>query len=103
MIKVGDRIEWDSAAHTHTRELGLPNTGRIREILPKGFRHVDDKVQECSREKILLLFIDVDNDTASIGLSANLPDLEFPDDEGTDLLDDLWNDETQELMDILMD
>lgn len=92
MIRVGDRIEWDSAAHTHTRQMNIPNTGRIEHILPKGFKHVDDSVESCEQKDAVMFTVKVDNDTARIGLSANCPDLKFPDEKESNDLDD-WEDD----------
>lgn len=90
MISVGDRIEWDSEAHIHTRELKLPNTGRIEQILPKRLKHVGGNVESCAREDAALLFIKIDHSPARIGLCADLPDLRFPDQK--DDLDE-WEDD----------
>ena len=108
MIKAGDRIEWDPEAHDHTRYFsskGMGNTGRIYGILPKGFAHISERVAQCRREDASILWVEVDNDTARLGFCADCKDLQFPDgeeDDGMSLLDDLWDEQTTELVNDLM-
>lgn len=94
MIRVGDKVEWDSSAHAHTRalaELGCGSTGTINGITPKGFSHINDRVESCERSEASILWISIDNDTARIGIRADAEDLVFADEEPEDL--DSWEDD----------
>ena len=107
MIRVGDRLEWESDAHVHTKqfaELGCTNTGKIYGIVPVGFTHINDRVEACRREDAAILFVQIDDSTGRIGLRADYSDLVFPDaaDDGLDLLADLWGAEMSELVNDLM-
>jgi hypothetical protein len=91
MIKVGDKVMWDSQAHTHTKFLasvGCKSTGVVYGILPKGFKHVDDHVEQCKDEGAVIIWVKVDDDTARIGLSPEDPDVKFPDAEADDEVSD---------------
>jgi hypothetical protein len=104
-VKVGDRISWDKEAHTHTRQMNIASTGRIEKILPKGFTHVDNTVERCDLRDAVMFTVKVDDGPARIGLSADYEDLVFPDageDDGMDLLADLWDEETTAMVDDLM-
>ena len=101
MLRAGDRIAWDKEAHVHTKQMDIESTGKIYSILPKGFKHVDDRVETCELEKAAIIWVQVDGSPARIGLGPKNPDLKFPDakeDDGTDLMDDLWDEETTSLM-----
>ena len=91
LIRVGDSVEWDKDAHTHTKQMKIPNTGKIEGILPEGFNHVDDRVEECQRKDACIIFVKVDNSTARIGLLAKHEDLKFSEQEEKDLDD--WEDD----------
>jgi len=100
-LRAGDRIEWDNDAHTHTKQMDIMNTGKIESILPKNFKHVSHVLDECELDRAAVIWVKVDDSPARIGLGPRNPDLRFPDakkDDGMDLMDELWDDETTQLM-----